>query len=114
MELICIQCPRGCAMNVEKKDGEVIVTGNFCPKGKEYAVSETIEPRRVVTSTVRGVNNARVPVKTDRAVKKTGIFDVMRRIKEAKVLKNVDIGDIIIENVDNEGANVVATAPYRV
>ena len=55
-----------------------------------------------------------MPVKTDRAVKKTGIFDVMRRIKEAKVLKNVDIGDIIIENVDNEGANVVATAPYRV
>ena len=113
MELICIQCPRGCAMNVEKKDGEVFVTGNFCPKGKEYAISETVEPRRVVTSSVRA-EHGRVSVKTDRAVKKTEIFAVMAKIMAAKVLKNVQIGDIIIENVDNEGANVVATAPYRV
>ena len=111
MELTCIECPRGCDLKVEIKDGEIAVSRNFCPKGREYALAEATEPRRVVTSTVRA-ENGRVPVKTERAVKKTKIFSVMEKIRAAKVLKNTAIGDIIIENADGEGTNVIATAPH--
>lgn len=36
----------------------------------------------------------------------------MEKIRAAKVLKNTAIGDIIIENADGEGTNVIATAPH--
>lgn len=110
-ELVCIECPRGCLLKITKTENGVNVTGNFCPKGAKYAETEVIRPRRVLTSTVRA-DGAMVPVKTDRPVKKTEIFALMRKIRSAKLLKNVRIGDIIIENIDGEGANLIATAPY--
>ena len=34
MKMICINCPRGCELDVEKaSDGIVTVTGNACPRG---------------------------------------------------------------------------------
>ena len=32
MELVCIECPRGCLLSAEKTEGGVSVSGNFCPK----------------------------------------------------------------------------------
>ena len=32
-ELICINCPRGCLLQVEQQGEEIAVTGNFCSKG---------------------------------------------------------------------------------
>ena len=34
-DLICIICPRGCAMTVQGESTELTVTGNTCPKGKQ-------------------------------------------------------------------------------
>ena len=34
-QLVCIGCPRGCRLTIDEKDGEYIVTGNTCPRGKE-------------------------------------------------------------------------------
>ena len=36
-ELICINCPRGCLLQVEQQGEEITVTGNFCSKGIPYA-----------------------------------------------------------------------------
>ena len=44
MELTCIVCPLGCRMTVEKDGDNFIVTGNTCPRGKEYAVKELTNP----------------------------------------------------------------------
>ena len=49
-QLVCIGCPRGCRLTIEEKDGELIVTGNTCPRGKAFAVSEMTEPRRTICS----------------------------------------------------------------
>ncbi|NLT17439.1 MAG: molybdopterin oxidoreductase, partial [Clostridiales bacterium] len=40
MKLTCISCPRGCRMVVERKGEEIVVTGNECKRGEEYAVAE--------------------------------------------------------------------------
>jgi len=41
-DFVCIECPRGCALHVEGENGAWSVSGNFCPKGKAYALSEMI------------------------------------------------------------------------
>jgi CxxC motif-containing protein len=53
-ELTCIVCPIGCRLSVEDAaDGELLVTGNRCPRGAAYAVEEIRAPKRVVTATCR-------------------------------------------------------------
>ena len=34
MKMICINCPKGCEMDVEVDGGKVTVSGNSCPKGE--------------------------------------------------------------------------------
>ena len=40
-ELICIVCPRGCVLKVDKQGN---VTGNLCPRGIKYGIQETTNP----------------------------------------------------------------------
>ena len=50
---VCIRCPLGCALTAEEKNGEIVVTGNSCPRGREYAVSEMTDPVRTFSVSVR-------------------------------------------------------------
>ena len=111
-ELICIVCPRGCALSCELSEGgEVIsVSGNLCPRGKTYAINECTNPQRVVTSTVRCSDGGIVSCKTSGTVPKGLVFEVMKLINGATAPDNVEIGDIIIENILNTGVDVVATS----
>lgn len=108
--MTCIICPRGCLMKVEKDGERIEVSGNSCPKGKDYAQSELTNPTRTVTSSVFVENRdgKSVSVKTDRPVSKANIFDVMAVIRSVKAKAPVAIGDIIKEDV--YGCNIVATS----
>lgn len=109
VNLTCIECPMGCAIEVAVENEKVIsVKGNTCPRGKMYAENEVICPMRVVTSTVRAVSGAMIPVKTDRPVKKSEMFAVMRKINAVHPKLPVKIGDILLENI-SDGVNLVAT-----
>ena len=114
-EVVCTTCPRGCEITVTYEDVNGVdfkVEGNGCPKGIEYATGEVTSPRRVVTSTVRA-GKYMLPVKTDKPVLKTLIFDVMKKINSVKLWTSVEIGDIIISDLDGEGTNLVAAKAYR-
>ena len=92
-------------------DGKVLsVEGNFCKRGITYANDECTNPRRTVTSTVRCKSGAVVAVKTDKTVPKEKMFEVMAEINKVVARDDLKIGDVIIENVLDTGANVVATA----
>ena len=39
-EYTCIVCPRSCRITVEEKDGELVITGNTCKRGYEFAKNE--------------------------------------------------------------------------
>ncbi len=110
--LTCIECPRGCSLTVEEIDGEFVVNGNFCPKGGIYGKNEVTNPVRIITSTVRSVDGKLIPVKTDKAVSKSLIFEVMDKIHKVSVLTNLKIGDIIINDIDGNGVNLVSSANY--
>lgn len=108
-DMTCIICPRGCALKVEIEGDNITVTGNSCPKGKQYAIDECTNPTRTVTSSVRIENreDTMVSVKTASPVPKDKIFEVMRLIRAKSVCAPVGIGDIIIKDVF--GTNIVAT-----
>ncbi|MBE5738335.1 MAG: DUF1667 domain-containing protein [Clostridiales bacterium] len=103
MKLVCIKCPRGCELDV---DGENI-TGNFCPRGIDYAREELTCPMRTVTALVK-VKDTVVPVKTDKEVPKAQVFKVLEEI--AKVhLNDTKLGQVILKNVAGTDANVIVT-----
>ena len=112
--LTCIICPLGCALTVEfDSDGNVgKVSGNTCPRGKQYAIDECTNPVRTITSTVRCEDGGVVAVKTSKPVPKAKMFDVMEQINSALAKENVKIGEVIIKNVCDTGANIIATANH--
>ena len=107
--LTCIECPIGCEITVEIIGEKVIdIQGNTCIRGKKYAESEVVCPKRVVTTTVRADDGEMIPVKTDKPVKKEKIFEVIEKINGIKCTKTVKQGGILLENV-SDGANVIVT-----
>ncbi len=110
-EIICIQCPMGCPLTVTVDGDNVTVEGNTCPRGAVYGEKEVTHPTRTVTSTVPvdGGESPRVSVKTSSDIPKEKIFDVMAVIRNTSVAAPVTIGDVIINNAADSGADVIAT-----
>ena len=108
-EIICINCPRGCHLQVDETT--LSVTGNQCVKGKTYGIEEVTNPVRTVTSTCRveGGTIPRVSCKTNHPIPKGSIFEVMREINQVRVNAPVQLGQVLIENVLGTGSNIVAT-----
>lgn len=110
-ELICINCPMGCNMEVEYDEKNIIsVKGNNCKNGVKYAEKEVFNPERIVTTTV-SISGAAVPllpVKTLGGIPK----DLCRKAVEAasviQVSAPVRVGDIIMKNILKTGINLVA------
>lgn len=110
--LTCIGCPLGCQITVELKNKEVImVSGNTCKRGDDYARKEVTSPTRIVTSTVKvcGGNASVVSVKTQSDIPKDKIFDCVKALKEVVVQAPIIIGDVVLENVAGTGVDIVAT-----
>ena len=96
--MICIICPRGCALTADITEKGVTVTGNACPKGAEYAINECTNPVRTVTATVRVSNryNTIVSVKTAAPVAKSRMMEVMAALRQTQVEAPVAIGDVVL------------------
>lgn len=107
-EIVCINCPRGCHLQVNTNTLEV--NGNTCPKGKEYGLNEVKNPLRIVTTTVKieHGNIRMLPVKTDKAIPKKLNFKCMDLLKDVVIKAPVNVGDILVLNVLGTDANIVA------
>jgi len=112
VNLTCIVCPIGCRMEATRADDGTIteVTGNTCPRGKKYALSELTNPVRTLTSTVRimGAAEEFLPVKTDSPIPKGKMFDAMDALRSIQAKAPVTVGDVLAENFMAEGVNLVA------
>ncbi|QLY40858.1 DUF1667 domain-containing protein [Hujiaoplasma nucleasis] len=111
-EYICIVCPRGCRVNV---DENLNVSGNQCQRGKTYALNEMKSPTRILTTTIKTTfqDMPRVSCKTDKAIPKSLLFAAMKIINQMTIDKSMYIGDIVIENILDTGANVVLTKSIK-
>jgi CxxC motif-containing protein len=108
----CIECPKGCRLTVDIENNKVLkVSGNECPKGEKYAISEIENPVRILTSAVLclGLNLKMVSVRTDKPIPKSSMFEAMSEIKKIRVAKPLKAGDIIVKNFLGLDANLVST-----
>lgn len=111
-KLTCVVCPAGCPIEVTlDENGTVLsVCGNSCPRGKKYAESELTHPVRTLTTTVKieSSTERRLPVKTDRPISKTAMFDAMAIVKTITVHAPVHRGDVICTDFAEPGIQLVA------
>ena len=111
-ELVCIVCPRGCALQVEREGDTFRVTGNSCKRGEAFAISEQTAPMRTLCTTVRtafpGVPV--LPVRVSAEIPKEKIFPVMEAINAVTLETPVSMGGAILENVLGLGVDLVAAS----
>ena len=111
MRLVCINCPKGCELDVDAAGDGVVVKGHFCPRGEEYGRAEATNPVRMVTGLVKVAGSRRpLPVKTRTAIPKGKIAEVTNLLANTTVVSPKCTGDVIIRDVCGTGIDVVATA----
>ena len=111
MNLVCINCPKGCHLNVELEDNEVIVSGNGCPRGIEYAKNEMLDPKRTLTTTVdiESDHAFRLPVISSTALPKDRVMDAIKALKDVKVKAPVKYGDIVVKDILGLGVDIISS-----
>ena len=110
-EYICIVCPKGCHIVV---DGENI-SGYTCLRGLNYVKQESIDPRRILTTTVK-VNdkNIRVcPVKSSDTLPKDKLFASMEEINKISVNLPIKLHQVVIKNILNSGVDIITTKEIK-
>ena len=50
-----------------------------------------------------------MPVKTSKPIKKDLMFEIMDKINSKLVYAPIKIGDVLIENVDGDNTDIIAT-----
>ena len=107
-EIVCIVCTRGCNLIIDEK---MEVTGNACPRGKAYAISELTHPVRMITSSVRVTNRLETlaSVKTSDSIPKDKIMEVMDIINSLSVEAPTHINQIVKKNVLGLGVDILIT-----
>ncbi len=111
-EMVCICCPLGCMLNVTQEgEGNILVTGNSCSRGKTYAITEMTDPRRIVTTTVRvkGSDIPMVSVKTREGIPKNKMLQCIKELAEIEIEVPVRSGDVIKADIAGTGIDVIAT-----
>ena len=111
-ELVCIVCPRSCRMTITSDGDELVVTGNTCKRGKEFAVSEMTDPRRTVCTTVSTAfpSVPVLPVGVSGPIPKNRIFDLMHEVNRITVSKRLGREEVVVPNILNLGVDLIATS----
>ena len=111
-KITCIVCPVGCEITVTGDTGRVDkIEGAQCHRGEDYAQEEFIDPKRILTTTVKikGYSLPVISVRSSKPVPKRLLFDCMKIIKEKEVQAPVTMGQVVIENILDTGVDIITT-----
>lgn len=111
LEIICVACPHGCRLEATRKDGEILISNAGCKRGKEYAINEIQDPRRMVATTVRVAHaiHPLLPVYTAAPFPKGRVTELLREIRKVEINAPVRMGQVVLENALGTGIDVVAS-----
>lgn len=111
MELVCIVCPNGCVLDVQKTPEGIKVTGNKCKRGIAFATEELTAPKRSLTTTVATAYSDMpvVPVRTDGEIPKEKIFELMSYLKTVRAQRRYKSGEVICKDALGTGVNIIIT-----
>ena len=109
--ITCIGCPSGCQISVTKIGDDYKVEGNECKRGEEYAIEEFTAPKRILTTTIQVISGVLplIPVRSDRPLPKDQLFDCMDYLSTLKTQAPIKMGDVIVENILDLDANIIAS-----
>lgn len=111
----CIVCPMSCRIHVEQQGEELLIEGNGCPRGVAFVKQELNCPMRMLTTTIR-IHHALhplLPVITSQNIAKEKISDIMMLCKELEVEAPVIAGQVLVENIAQSGADLIASRSYQ-
>ena len=110
-EYTCIVCPTSCRITVEEKNGELIITGNTCKRGEDFARDEYLCPKRMLTTTVKieGGILPRLPVISSEEIPKEKLKECLSFLYGMKVKAPVTCGAVLAENVMSTGVQILAS-----
>jgi len=111
-EIICVACPKGCSLQVKHKNEDVLeIIGAGCQRGKEYAICELQDPRRMVASTVKVQSGLHplVPVYTREAFPKPLIPQLAQKLREVEIAAPIKLNQVILENALGTGIDIIAS-----
>ena len=111
-EFTCIVCPNGCRLHTEVENGAVTsVTGNRCPKGRDFAEKECTAPTRSLCTTVKTLGGGApvLPVRTAGELPKERLFEAMAVLNAYTQTVPVYCGDVLIPDLLGTGCAVIAT-----
>ena len=117
VRLICITCPMGCTLQVNREGQTVTkVEGNSCKRGLDYAQAELTDPRRMVTSTVkvRGGLHPLLPVYTAAPIPKPLILELLSVLRKVELHAPVKAGQVVVGNALNTGIDVLASRDLEI
>ncbi len=113
--LTCVLCPIGCPIDAVRQGGDLDVSGNECPKGVDFAVQEILHPKRNLSASVplKGTVSRMVSVRLSSPVPRDMIFPVLIAIAALRPEAPVRRGQVLIADVLNTGADVIATRTIK-
>ena len=121
-KLICIACPRGCALTVTigGTPDTIEVSGNSCPKGISYGKQEVLCPMRTLTTTIacRSARHngkmtgfgapefIRLPVKTGCEIPLEEMKSMIEKIRTITASAPVRYGDCLAQLTAENGMKI--------
>ena len=111
-EIICVACPKGCTLQVKHEDKQPLeIIGAGCRRGKDYAICELQDPRRMVASIVKvkGGLHPLVPVYTREAFPKPLIPQLAQKLREVEVRAPVKIEQVVLKNALDTGVDIITS-----
>jgi len=91
---------------------DMLIEGNKCDKGKDFAKLESSNPSRTLTTTVRtkfpGVPV--ISVRTSEGIPRNKLMDAMKELSEVMVDTELGCGDVVVEDIVKTGVSVIVTS----
>ncbi len=110
-KILCITCPKGCAMEVTHEGSTIVSVKPGCKRGHEYVQREMTDPRRMVATTVR-VRHGRhplLPVYTSAPFPKGRIRDLQAALRQVEVRAPVKMGTVVLSDALGTGIDILAS-----
>jgi len=112
-KLYCETCPKGCLLTIMSSGTGMLIDGNGCLKGYDFAEEWMDKPVRTLTTTIR-TNFPDIPVisvKSEAPIEKKALTDAINEINAKVVDTELGCGDTVIEDVAGTGVRIIVTSP---
>jgi CxxC motif-containing protein len=111
-DLVCINCPLSCSIELIEENGEVLeISGADCKVGVKYAEEEFRNPRRMVSTTVKveGGVLPLLPVASVSPIPKSMVREAVRALAGVVLAAPIADGQVVYRDILGTGVDIVSS-----